>query len=149
MSYDRLLSKSVLGNLRLLFASTIIVLCHLQCLAVEVEAPLTAQSGMVKSEFVFPIGKAAFSQCHASTIAETKDRLVTAWFGGSGEGHRDVGIWLARFANGRWTAPEEVTIGKAADGSREPCWNPVLFQPTQGSLILFYKVGPSPRKWWG
>ena len=32
---------------------------------------------------------------------------------------------------------------------RYPTWNPVLFQPKQGPLLLFYKVGPSPREWWG
>jgi predicted neuraminidase len=25
----------------------------------------------------------------------------------------------------------------------------VLFQPSRGPLVLFYKVGPSPREWWG
>ena len=30
-----------------------------------------------------------------------------------------------------------------------PTWNPVLFQPRSGPLVLFYKVGPSPREWWG
>src|SRR4030095_1415675 len=29
------------------------------------------------------------------------------------------------------------------------CWNPVLYQPRGGPLVLFYKVGPSPREWWG
>ncbi len=32
---------------------------------------------------------------------------------------------------------------------RYPCWNPVLFQPKDGPLLLFYKVGPNPRDWWG
>jgi predicted neuraminidase len=32
---------------------------------------------------------------------------------------------------------------------RFPCWNPVLFQPSEGPLLLFYKVGPTPRDWWG
>src|SRR5690606_3784051 len=26
---------------------------------------------------------------------------------------------------------------------------PVLFQPASGPLLLFYKVGPNPREWWG
>jgi predicted neuraminidase len=34
-------------------------------------------------------------------------------------------------------------------GDRYPCWNPVLFQPRRGPLLLFYKVGPSPSQWWG
>ena len=25
----------------------------------------------------------------------------------------------------------------------------MLFQPAEGPLLLFYKVGPSPREWWG
>ena len=25
----------------------------------------------------------------------------------------------------------------------------MLFQPRAGPLLLFYKVGPSPRRWWG
>jgi alpha-L-rhamnosidase len=32
---------------------------------------------------------------------------------------------------------------------RHPCWNPVLFQVPDGPLQLYYKVGPSPRDWWG
>ena len=39
--------------------------------------------------------------------------------------------------------------GAQADGTRHPCWNPVLFLPSRGPLLLFYKVGPSPREWWG
>jgi hypothetical protein len=43
----------------------------------------------------------------------------------------------------------EIATGMQADGSRHPCWNPVLFLPSRGPLRLFYKVGPSPRAWWG
>jgi predicted neuraminidase len=32
---------------------------------------------------------------------------------------------------------------------RYPTWNPVLFQPRGGPLMLFYKVGPTPQSWWG
>jgi predicted neuraminidase len=119
------------------------------CSAGELSGLSSIQPGVLKSEFIFATGSVAFAQCHASTIAETKDGLVAAWFGGSGEGHRDVGIWFSRFENGQWTPPVEVATGKKADGAREPCWNPVLFQPKAGPLLLFYKVGPSPGRWWG
>jgi predicted neuraminidase len=42
-----------------------------------------------------------------------------------------------------------VADGVQADGTRQPTWNPVLFQPRAGPLMLFYKVGPNPREWWG
>jgi len=101
------------------------------------------------SAFIFET--APFASCHASTIVEAKDGgLVAAWFGGTREGNQDVGIWLARHAEGKWTAPVEVANGVQADGTtRYPCWNPVLFQPKTGALLLFYKVGPSPSQWWG
>ena len=93
--------------------------------------------------------EAPFAQCHASTIAETGSGLVAAWFGGTAEGKADVGIWVSRRERGRWTAPVEVARGIGEGGRREPCWNPVLFRPSGGPLLLFYKAGPSPATWWG
>jgi len=87
--------------------------------------------------------------CHASTLAETGKGLVAAWFGGTREGDADVGIWLTRQAGGKWLPATEVATGVQADGSRLPCWNPVLFQPKPGTLLLFYKVGPNCTWWWG
>jgi predicted neuraminidase len=106
-----------------------------------------AQPGLVLQEFVY--GEAPFPECHASTIAEAGSGLVAAWFGGTEEGEKDVGIWFTRQEEGRWTEPVEVADGVQADGTRHPCWNPVLFQPDAGPLLLFYKVGPSPSTWWG
>jgi predicted neuraminidase len=60
-----------------------------------------------------------------------------------------VGIWSARVEGGKWTAPVEVANGIQEERKRYPCWNPVLFQPATGPLLLFYKVGPSPDAWWG
>ncbi len=100
-----------------------------------------------KSEFIYE--SAPFPSCHASTITETKSGLIAAWFGGSNEGKPDVTIWSARHDGKTWSAPVEVATGVQADGPRFPCWNPVLFQAPQGPLLLFYKVGPSPSKWWG
>jgi predicted neuraminidase len=87
--------------------------------------------------------------CHASTIVEAGDGLVCAWFGGKAEGDKSVGIWLARFDGKNWSKPVEVANGDQADGVRYPSWNPVLFQPKAGPLMLFYKVGPRPKSWWG
>ncbi len=95
---------------------------------------------------------APFQSCHASTLCETPDGILAAWFAGSSEGEPDVGIWLSRWvnqANGGWSAPEEVATGILEDGGRLPCWNPVLFQYPGGPLLLFYKMGPSPTAWWG
>lgn len=90
-----------------------------------------------------------FAQCHASTIVETPSGLVAAWYGGTAEGAPDVGIWLSRREGSVWTAPVEVTSGGRAAEARQPCWNPVLFYPTGGPLLLFYKVGQSPSAWHG
>ena len=102
---------------------------------------------VVRSEFIYET--APFPSCHASTIEETKSGLITAFFGGTDEKDPDVGIWVSRHANGKWTAPTEVANGVQPDGKRNPTWNPVLFQPKSGPLLLFYKVGPSPSRWWG
>jgi predicted neuraminidase len=101
----------------------------------------------MRAEFLFEW--APFASAHASTIAETPDGLVAAWFGGPREGHHEVGIWLAREEHGRWSEPVEVARRVDRQGRREPCWNPVLYQRKPGPLLLFYKVGPSPRRWWG
>jgi predicted neuraminidase len=106
-----------------------------------------AEPGVVSAEFIFE--KAPFPQCHASTIVEMKGGLVAAWFGGTREKNPDVGIWLSRREKGQWTAPVQVADGKQSDGPQQPCWNPVLFRPKDGPLLLFYKVGPSPSRWWG
>lgn len=88
-------------------------------------------------------------QCHASTIAETPDGLVAAWFGGTREKHPDVGIWVAQHREGKWQPPTEVANGAVSKTERYPTWNPVLFQMPEGPLLLFYKLGPSPSTWWG
>ena len=110
--------------------------------------PASAEGDAVlKSEFLYEV--APTPACHASTIVETQGGLVAAWFGGSYEKHPDVGIWVSRHERGQWSKPIEVANGVQPDGSRYPTWNPVLFQPTSGPLLLFYKVGPNPEKWWG
>lgn len=106
-----------------------------------------ADAGILSSEFIYE--KAPFPQCHASTIAETKEGLVAAWFGGTAEKNKDVGIWVSQHGKSGWSEVKEVANGKESDTVRYPCWNPVLFQMPDGPLLLFYKVGPSPSSWWG
>ncbi|PPK88095.1 putative neuraminidase [Neolewinella xylanilytica] len=88
--------------------------------------------------------------CHAATIVETTPgRLLTAWFGGSYEGAKDVGIYLARSRGQDWSEPRQLVAAPVVDGDTLPCWNPVLFQSQSKRLYLFFKVGPNPREWRG
>jgi len=104
--------------------------------------------GVRSAEFVFET--APFPSCHASTIVETTDgALAAAWFGGAGERKPDVGIWFSKRIDGQWTKPVELANGVQSATLRYPTWNPVLFQPRDQPLMLFYKVGPSPSSWWG
>lgn len=120
-------------------------------LVMLVSACATERTGdsaaVVGSEFIYE--RAPFPSAHASTVVQTGAAIVAAWFGGTAEGDPDVGIWSARYENGRWSAPVEIADGAQPDGNRYPCWNPVLFQPAGDRLALFYKVGPNPRQWWG
>ena len=118
-------------------------------LLAALSASAAAQPPSVTTAAGFIYEEAPFPSAHASTVVETTDGLVAAWFGGTGEGNPDVGIWLSRYDGVGWSRPVEVANGVQDDGSREPCWNPVLFQPSSGPLLLFYKTGPSPREWWG
>ena len=106
-----------------------------------------AEPAVLREEFIYE--SAPFPQCHASSIAETPGGLVACWFGGTREKHPDVCIWIARHREGKWTAPQKVIDGVQTDGTRHPCWNPVLFFASDGQLLLFAKVGPSPQTWWG
>jgi predicted neuraminidase len=107
----------------------------------------SSQTAILQSGFIWE--NAPFPSAHASTVADTGERIAAAWFGGTDEGNPDVGIWFSTFEGGKWTAPVELANGIQPDGKRHPCWNPVLYQAPSGPLVLFYKVGPNPRTWWG
>ena len=116
-------------------------------LAASMTVPQQLPAPIVRAEFIFE--RAPFPESHASTIVETGDGLVAAWFGGTKERSPDVGIWVSRHDASGWSPPVEVANGVQPNGTRYPCWNPVLFRPSDGPLVLFYKVGPSPSEWWG
>lgn len=118
------------------------------CLMTSLVPGRASAQGVVANEFIYET--APFPSAHASTLVETRaGSVIAAWFGGTAERNPDVGIWLSRHEGGRWTAPVEVANGVQSASLRHPTWNPVLFQPASGPLMLFYKVGPSPSTWWG
>jgi len=127
----------------LLCAAGIVTAAELPPLAVP------GQGALVSADLIYSLENRPTPQCHASTIAETPHGLVAAWFAGTREKHTDVGIRLSRLVEGRWTASIEVADGSEGEDKEYPCWNPVLFQPKKGPLMLFYKVGPTPGRWWG
>ena len=109
---------------------------------------IAADPAILTTEYIYDTGP--YPQIHATTIVETPTGLVTAWFGGTAERNPDVCIWVSRqLPDGKWTDGVETANGVQADGTRHPTWNPVLFQPKDAPLMLFYKVGPSPSTWWG
>ncbi len=115
---------------------------------IDVANSLEKQAGIYGSEMIAK--KMPVAGVHASTLAEIEGGIMTAWFGGAEEGAYDVIIWTSRNEGEGWSKPKP-----AADGVDEakriqyPCWNPVLFKQSSGTLLLFYKVGPTPRQWWG
>jgi predicted neuraminidase len=124
------------------------LLLSLLALTASAWAAATVSPAVVSAGFIND--GAPYPECHASTIVEVAPgRLVAAWFGGTKERNPDVGIWVSRQEGGKWLPAVEVANGIQPEGPRLPTWNPVLFQPPQGPLVLFYKVGPSPSTWWG
>jgi predicted neuraminidase len=118
------------------------------CSRILAQNPYKGQQCIVKSEFIYQAEDVRFPSCHASTIAEIPGGFITAWFGGTAEKNTDVGIWVSRFTDGKWSKPAEAANGIRENNNRYPCWNPVLFCSDE-EILLFYKVGPSPPEWWG
>ena len=128
-----------------ILAATALLIAATHSLA---QSNIESQPGYVRAQFVAdpPVTPSS----HASTIVESKDVLMCAWFGGTQERARDVVIWLSRNEGSGWSKPEEVANGiYDRERIQYPLWNPVLFRPRNGPLYLFYKEGPSPSQWWG
>lgn len=93
-----------------------------------------------------------WGDAHAPTLVEiAPGRLGAAWYGGSTsvetrcnfDPQGEMVIWFSTFSSGEWSEAKEVAR------SDLKCWNPVLFAPKEGELLLFYKVGRDPRSWIG
>ena len=115
-------------------------------LSASAQTPIKAE--LVNSEMIFQ--DPPFENCHASSIEElTKGRFMATWFAGPFESSPLVTIWTSILEKGKWSKPRQVADGIINDTLRYSCWNPVLFRAASGRLFLFYKVGSSPRTWWG
>ena len=108
--------------------------------------PSDGATNVVQNQFIFERSPELTN--HASTIVETQDGLLAAWFGGPRARDPLNSIYSARYDGKNWDAPVKIVEGKIGSMGYQ-CWNPVLFQPSRGPLLLFYKVGPSPEEWWG
>ncbi|MEP7259269.1 MAG: sialidase family protein [Flavitalea sp.] len=130
------------------FRYIIMGICFLCCSAATFSQRNRSRAILVSSQNI--LSNPPFKQCHASSITELSNGdMMAAWFGGEDEGDKGVCIWISIFTNGKWSAPKQVADGIASDTVRYACWNPVLFTKDDGKVFLYYKVGPSPREWWG
>lgn len=128
------------------------------------EEQLMQQASVVSNEFIYE--SAPFPSCHSATIAELKNGdLVTAFFGGTREGHPDVCIWVSRKPKGatEWSEPALAADGVftsatkvfregsliKSDSTRKACYNPVLYEQEDGKLNLFFKIGNRVSDWTG
>lgn len=107
------------------------------------------EGALLEKQFIYPLDHKPSAQAHASTLVETPEGLMVAFFAGPHEGSPFVGIRVSNLVDNKWSWPVEVANGFENDTLRYPTWNPVLFIPKDGDLQLYYKQGPSPIEWWG
>ena len=94
------------------------------------------------SGFIFE-PKLYFPQCHGATIERLPcGSLMAAWFAGTKEANPDTAIWGAIFDGEKWSIPKKIV-----DARDEAHWNPVLFNPGDGLVHLFFKIGEKPENW--
>lgn len=124
--------------------------------ASESKVPDLAEPGQgsyESAEFIFDPDDRPTPTCHSSSIVETPSGLVATWFGGTSEPDIDNVIWVSRKVSGNWTKPLQVVDGTEGEERDHRVGNPVLFQPVDGPLMLFYKVvNPEVGRashWWG
>lgn len=110
--------------------------------------PFKGTEAIVRSAFIYQKQDVQFPSCHASTLVETPEGMLASWFGGTEERAPDVCIYTSLNKNGKWSKPVMAADG-IHEGKQYPCWNPVLFRKDDGEIVLYYKVGPTPRDWWG
>ena len=133
MNYNKL--RNIMNILISRKLQLLVLIILFLCLAQnKVYSPEKIKAKVLTSEFVYE--KASFPQCHASTVNETDEGLLAAWFGGTHENHPDVCIYTSVNKDGKCSNPGLVADGVMNDTLRYPCWNPVLFKRNNGDVIL-------------
>ena len=122
----------------------LLLLISASALAQPTNLPGLGGPAIVTSEFIFQAMPTP--ECHASTIVETTNGLVAAWFGGTQEKALDVGIWLSRFQNHQWSPPEEVPLATTKMCVFATlCGTRSFFNRGKGPWRCFIKKAPAPK----
>ena len=82
--------------------------------------PFEGKQAVVTAEFIYLQDEVAFPSCHASTIAETSEGVVAAWFGGTHEKHPDVTVYSAKYDDAD-LSPEGYIYTAAGDAGDRLC----------------------------
>ena len=106
-----------------------------------------AAPAIVRSAFIDE--RPPYPAAHASTVVETRTGSSPPGSAAPAKDTRTSGSGCRGTTGRPGPGPSKWRTALQTGGARHPCWNPVLFQPAKGPLLLFYKVGPSPREWWG
>lgn len=93
----------------------------------------------VHNEFPSDRGDDSFN--YSPTLIQTTEGLLLAWIGGSGLHHPDASIYLAKRAEESWSRPVKILSAvHPRTLTQSACRRPVLFQPSEETLLLFYKT---------
>ena len=98
-----------------------------------------------QSGYVSDLGATALN--YSPTIVQTSEGVLVAWIGGMGVDSPDASVFLSKNVGGVWSQPEK--IQSSIDPKtliQRACKRPVLFKPTNESLMLFYKSENSRRQ---
>lgn len=89
----------------------------------------------------FPSNRGTTSFNYSPTIVQTTEGLLLAWIGGSGLHHPDASIYLVKRAEESWSRPIKILSAvHPRTLAQKACRRPVLFQPSEETLLIFYKT---------
>ena len=117
---------------------------RLLLLAAALFGNATLLAGLPSTKWVhneFPSDRGTTSFNYSPTIVQTTEGLLLAWIGGSGLHHPDASIYLAKRGEKSWSRPVKILSAvHPRTLMQSACRRPVLFQPADETLLLFYKT---------